>query len=119
MADTENVSIPITIPAINFEQAVVQAVVDSKMGELIQSAIANFLGNQYQLQEDIRKEVRAVVSQEIRKALGTEWDPKLKEQVSSPAAQRLRKMIVAEVEKTLTEPEALSKLVNNVIGRGF
>ena len=119
MADTENVPVGITIPTVNIEQAITQAVVNSKIGDMIQNAIASFLGSQYQLQEDIKREVKQVITGEIRQALGTEYDPETKEQVATPAAQRLRKAVIAEVERTLNEPEAIQKLVDSVMKRGY
>lgn len=122
MPESEDVQIPIRIPAFDLDQQIKNAVVESKLGKIIEDAIKDTIGNQYKIGE----QVKTIVMTEVRSVVTDMLTLPYLDDTKNPGygdenhpARRLRAAIVAEVEKQLSDADTLRKIVGRAIGGGY
>lgn len=118
MADTEateEVQVPIVVPKTNIDQLLAQAVVDSKLSDLIAGVIKQALGNQYEVKQQIEQIVKQQIRSEIERTLSYPEAREARDGQELPEdhpAVVLRNRIAEGVRTFLADDENLKKLVS-------
>lgn len=115
--ETEEVLVPIVVPKTNIDLLIAQAVVDSKLGDLIEAAIKSALGNEWTVKQEIEGIVKTQIRSEIQRTL-TFPEAREAHDGELPAdhpAVILRDRITEGVRAFLSDDANLQKLVNNAL----